>query len=164
VLALRALFFALLLPGTTLVLIPSLLLRREAAAGAFAFRPLPLQGLILLVVGGAALFWCIRDFAVSGRGTLAPIDPPTVLERAGLYRYVRNPMYVAVLVTLFGEALYFGSRTLAIYAVFVWAVFHTFVRLYEEPKLRALFGADYEAYRATVPRWIPHPKLRGSAP
>ena len=62
-LAMRALFFAILLPGTTLVLIPTLLLRREAAAGDFAFRPLRLQGLILLVIGGAALFWCIRDFA-----------------------------------------------------------------------------------------------------
>jgi protein-S-isoprenylcysteine O-methyltransferase Ste14 len=163
VLAVRALFFALLLPGTTLVLIPSLLLRREAAAGDFAFRPLRLQGLVLLVFGGAALFWCIRDFAVSGRGTLAPIDPPRKLVRAGLYRYVRNPMYVAVLTTLFGEALYFGSRTLAIYAVGVWLAFHAFVLLYEEPKLRELFGADYEAYRATVPRWIPRPKPRSRA-
>ena len=162
-LALRAILFALLLPGTTLVLLPSILLRRERVAGDFAFRPLRLQGLVLLVVGGAALFWCIRDFAVSGRGTLAPIDPPRKLVRAGLYRYVRNPMYVAVLVTLLGEALYFGSRTLAIYAVVVWVVFHTFVLLYEEPKLRRLFGADYEAYSAAVPRWLPRLSARKGA-
>jgi protein-S-isoprenylcysteine O-methyltransferase Ste14 len=164
VLALRALFFAILIPGTTVVLIPSLLLRREERTGPFTFQPLRLQGLVLLVGGAAALFWCIRDFAVSGRGTLAPVDPPRKLVRVGLYRHVRNPMYLAVLVTLFGEALFFGSRTLAIYAGVVWLVFHAFVRLYEEPRLRELFGADYDAYRALVPRWIPRLRAGSATP
>lgn len=163
-LALRALFFALALPGTALVLIPSLLLRREERTGPFTFQPLRLQGVVLLVLGAAGLFWCIRDFAVSGRGTLAPVDPPRKLVRVGLYRHVRNPMYVAVLVTLLGEALFFGSRTLAIYAVFVWLAFHAFVVFYEEPHLRELFGADYDAYRALVPRWIPRPRAWSATP
>jgi protein-S-isoprenylcysteine O-methyltransferase Ste14 len=114
--------------------------------------------------GVAALFWCIRDFAVSGRGTLAPVDPPRKLVRVGLYRYVRNPMYVAVLTALFGEVLFFESGTLAIYAGFVWLMFHSFVLLYEEPRLRELFGADYEAYRALVPRWIPRLRVGGARP
>ncbi|MEO8348450.1 MAG: isoprenylcysteine carboxylmethyltransferase family protein [Acidobacteriota bacterium] len=159
---LRALFFTILMPGTVVVVIPSMLLRREAPAGPFAFQPLRLQGLILLVVGAAALFWCIRDFAVSGRGTLAPVDPPRRLVRVGLYRYVRNPMYVAVITTLVGEALFFGSRTLAIYAGFAWLVFHLFVLLYEEPRLRELFGTDYVTYRALVPRWIPRLRVAGA--
>ena len=154
-LALRVLFFTLLLPGTSLVLIPWLLLRREPPARLFLLEPPRLLGLFLMAAGGAALLWCIRDFAVSGRGTLAPVDPPRKLVRVGLYRYVRNPMYVAVVTALFGEALFFESRTLGIYAGLAWLIFHSFVLLYEEPRLRDLFGADYKAYRARVPRWIP---------
>lgn len=163
-LALRVLFFTLLGPGTALVLIPRLLLRRQAPARPFVFEPPQLLGLILMSAGVAALFWCIRDFAVSGRGTLAPVDPPRKLVRVGLYRYVRNPMYVAVLTALFGEVLFFESGTLAIYAGFVWLMFHSFVLLYEEPRLRELFGADYEAYRALVPRWIPRLRVAGARP
>ena len=112
-------------------------------------------GLLLIAVGLVPLLVSIRDFAVSGRGTLAPVDPPRRLVRVGLYRHVRNPMYVGVVTALFGEALFFQSRALAIYAVVAWLAFHLFVVLYEEPHLRDTFPEDYEAYRAAVPRWIP---------
>lgn len=154
-LALRALFFAVLMPGTAVVLIPWLLLRGQLLPDVLVLRPGRLLGLLLMLVGGAALLLCIRDFAVSGRGTLAPIDPPTKLVRVGFYRYVRNPMYLAVLLVLAGEALFFEAGTLGIYAAIAAAVYHLFVVLYEEPHLRDIFGAEYEDYRAAVPRWIP---------
>jgi len=73
----------------------------------------------------------------------------------GLHRYIRNPMYVGVMLVVLGQALLFWSRTLAEYAAFLWLAFHVFVLLYEEPKLRRMFGEEYEAYQRRVPRWIP---------
>jgi protein-S-isoprenylcysteine O-methyltransferase Ste14 len=92
---------------------------------------------------------------VSGRGTLAPIDPPRHLVRVGLYRHVRNPMYVGALLVLVGEALFFESERLGFYAAIMALVYHLFVVLYEEPRLRDLFSEEYENYRRAVPRWIP---------
>lgn len=74
---------------------------------------------------------------------------------SGFYRFVRNPMYVAVVTAILGQALLFGSLALAGYAAAVWLCFHAFVLLYEEPTLRKTFGPEYEAFRAHVPRWIP---------
>lgn len=149
----RALAFTVVVPGTVLVAIPYGILSREPRP------PVPVAlrvlGSFLGAAGAAALLWCIRDFAVRGRGTPAPWDPPEKLVIAGLYRYVRNPMYVAILSALAGEALFFGSRGVAIYGVIVWLVFHLRVVLHEEPALRNLFGSEYEEYRAVVPRWIP---------
>ena len=104
-LALRAIFFTLLMPGTAVVWIPRMLLARETSRlelGFFRWAGLP-----LIVAGAAVLLACIVDFARKGRGTLAPIDPPRNLVAAGLYRYVRNPMYVGVVTTLIGEAVFF---------------------------------------------------------
>jgi protein-S-isoprenylcysteine O-methyltransferase Ste14 len=158
-LALRAIFFTLLLPGTTVVWIPRMLLAGDAGrADLGSWR---LAGIPLMAAGAAVLFACIEDFARKGRGTLAPVDPPRKLVAVGLYRYVRNPMYVGVVVTLIGEALFFESRSIGIYAAAAWLVFHLFVVLYEEPHLEGAFGAEYEKYRNTVPRWIP--RLRAEA-
>lgn len=154
-LPLRALFFTILLPGTALVLVPRMLLRRESPLHLNVLGPPRLLGLVLMSVGGAVLLRCVLDFLLVGRGTLAPVDPPRKLVRAGLYRRVRNPMYVGVVTALFGEALFFQSKAIAIYAVVAWTIFHLFVVLYEEPRLRDAFGAEYEEYRAAVPRWIP---------
>jgi protein-S-isoprenylcysteine O-methyltransferase Ste14 len=155
VLPLRALFFTILLPGTTLVLVPSMLLRRESPLHLNVLEPPRLLGLVFMGLGGAVLLRCILDFLLVGKGTLAPVDPPRKLVRVGLYRRVRNPMYVGVVTTLFGETLFFQSRAIAIYAVVVWTIFHLFVVFYEEPRLQDSFGAEYEEYRAAVPRWIP---------
>jgi protein-S-isoprenylcysteine O-methyltransferase Ste14 len=112
-------------------------------------------GALPLIGGVAILFRCIRDFAVVGRGTLAPIDPPKNLVVSGLYRYVRNPMYVGVLLVLLGEALLFASVSLLIYAAAFFVGAHLFIVLYEEPTLRRRFGESYERYTRTVQRWLP---------
>jgi protein-S-isoprenylcysteine O-methyltransferase Ste14 len=114
-------------------------------------------GLLLQLAGSAVLLWCVRDFAVRGRGTLAPVDPPTELVAAGLYRWVRNPMYVGVVTTLLGHALWFGSGWLLFYAACVFSGFHLFVTRFEEPGLSQRFGDSYRRYLTAVPRWIPRP-------
>jgi protein-S-isoprenylcysteine O-methyltransferase Ste14 len=118
------------------------------------------MGLATGLVGAAVLLWCVIDFARLGRGTLAPIDPPTVLVRRGLYRVVRNPMYVGVVTLLVGEALLFGSAAIAVWAALLAIAFHLRVLRYEEPVLRRTFGADFDAYCREVPRWLP--RLGGS--
>lgn len=94
----------------------------------------------------------IRLFAVQGLGTPAPVFPTRHLVVTGLYRFVRNPMYVAVVSTILGQALILGSVE---YAGFVWLLFHVFVLVYEEPTLRGSFGSEYQRFCAAVPRWIP---------
>ena len=106
-------------------------------------------------VGVAILVECFSRFAIEGRGTPAPIAPTEKLVVSGFYRHVRNPMYVAVLAVITGQALLFGSVVLLGYAGVVWLLFHGFVLLYEEPTLRHKFGPSYDVYRANVLRWWP---------
>jgi protein-S-isoprenylcysteine O-methyltransferase Ste14 len=94
-------------------------------------------------------------FAFQGVGTPAPIFPTQHLVVKGFYRYVRNPMYVAVVWVILGQALFLGNIHVLAYAIFVWLAFHSFVLIYEEPTLRKSFGAEYETFCAHVPRWIP---------
>jgi protein-S-isoprenylcysteine O-methyltransferase Ste14 len=152
-LALRAILAAAALPGTVALVVPWLLARSDRSP----FEPGPLRwlGAAAALLGAIGLVWCIVEFARLGRGTLAPVDPPRFVVRGGLYRYVRNPMYLCVLTLVLGEALLYGSRAVATYALVVAIGFHLFVVLYEEPTLRRSFGADYEAYARKVPRWIP---------
>jgi len=149
VLLIRSLLAAALLPGTVTIIVPWLILGRGASTGAHW------PGLVLVALGAAILFRCIWEFAVSGRGTLAPIDPPTRLVVNGLYRYVRNPMYVGVVLILAGEAWAFASGWLAMYAVGFFLVVNLFIIFYEEPALRRTFGESYAEYTRTVPRWMP---------
>jgi len=97
----------------------------------------------------------VWDFAANGRGTLAPVDPPRTLVVRGLYRYVRNPMYVGVMTILLGESLFFASTTLLRYAIGCFVAFHLFIMLYEEPTLRSKFGESYITYCSAVNRWLP---------
>jgi protein-S-isoprenylcysteine O-methyltransferase Ste14 len=105
-------------------------------------------------VGVLLLLWCVRDFHVIGRGSLAPWAPPERLVTVGLYRVTRNPMYVAVLLVLVGWAATFGGRALWLYAGTVAVAFHLRVVLGEEPWLARRHGAAWDEYRARVPRWI----------
>src|ERR1043166_364162 len=108
-LALRSIFFTILLPGTVTALGPYLIVTYGHATKFEHWALWQFAGLLPIIVGAAILFKCIGDFAVTGRGTLAPVDPPKQLVARGLYQYVRNPMYVGVLLVLLGEALLFAS-------------------------------------------------------
>jgi protein-S-isoprenylcysteine O-methyltransferase Ste14 len=117
--------------------------------------PLGAVGAAMIALGCAGLIDSFVRFALQGLGTPAPVAPTERLVVTGLYRCVRNPMYVAVLCTIFGQALLFASGPLVLYGAAVWLLFHSFVALYEEPVLRARYGAEYDAFCAAVPRWIP---------
>lgn len=111
-------------------------------------------GVAPLATGVVLLLWCVVEFYVEGRGTLAPWTPPRELVVTGLYRYSRNPMYVAVVLILAGWAILFRSWPMAVYAVAVAAAFHLRVLVHEEPWLARSFGDRWDAYRARVPRWF----------
>jgi protein-S-isoprenylcysteine O-methyltransferase Ste14 len=136
----------LVLPGTVAFLVPWLL--RPVSSH---FYP---AGIPLLAVGIVLLMWCVRDFYVAGRGTLAPWAPPQRLVIVGLYRLSRNPMYISVLIILCGWATTFASSTLWIYTAFVAIGFHLRVIFGEEPWLARTHGREWLAYRAHVPRWF----------
>jgi protein-S-isoprenylcysteine O-methyltransferase Ste14 len=149
--------FFLLAPGTVAVLIPWLLTGWHRGADLGPFR---VVGWLLVVVGGAGLVHAFARFVRQGMGTPAPVAPPDHLVVTGVYRYVRNPMYVAVLATIVGQALILGRALLFGYAVIAAAAMWAFVKLYEEPNLGRRFGAEYEAYRVAVPGWIPRLRRR----
>ncbi|HEY2943862.1 MAG TPA: isoprenylcysteine carboxylmethyltransferase family protein [Vicinamibacteria bacterium] len=115
-------------------------------------------GGLLIAIGLPVLLESFARFALEGRGTPAPVFPTQRLVVSGLYRYVRNPMYLAVLSIILGQALLFGSGTIVGYGALVGLGFHLFVLLYEEPTLRRTYGEEYARYRAHVRRW--RPRLR----
>lgn len=153
-LLLRSIFFTILQPGTVAVLIPYWLIS-SASSDVEADRPLRYLGLPLIIIGGAGLIWCVWEFFSTGRGTISPVDPPKHLVVRGLYRYVRNPMYVLVIIVLLGEAIFFRSVPVLIEAGVFFVLANLFVMLYEEPYLRRRFGESYESYSQAVGRWIP---------
>jgi protein-S-isoprenylcysteine O-methyltransferase Ste14 len=111
---------------------------------------------VLLILGGVpGLVDSFARFALEGLGTPAPVAPTRHLVVGGLYRYVRNPMYVSVVAGILGQALLFGDWRLLLYGGLFWLVCHAFVLAYEEPTLLKTFGKEYETYRANVPRWLP---------
>jgi len=149
-LALRAIFFVLLLPGTVAGYVPFCIL---SAADQVRVPELSLSSAgasIVAIAGAVVLLRCVWDFFAKGRGTLAPIDPPRVLVVSGLYRFTRNPMYNGVLALILGEAWLFGSMSLLKYALLVFVLFHLFVVFYEEPALTSQFGESYRVYRRAL--------------
>jgi protein-S-isoprenylcysteine O-methyltransferase Ste14 len=119
------------------------------------FAPFRLLGALCLLLGLPALLDSFARFALQGLGTPAPIAPPRHLVVTGLYRYVRNPMYVGVVALIIGQGLVFGSTAVLEYGAVVWLGFHLFVIAYEEPTLRHTFGDEYRQFQANVRRWIP---------
>jgi protein-S-isoprenylcysteine O-methyltransferase Ste14 len=144
--------FLVVAPGVVAGLIPWWLTGWEAGT---TWPPLQLLGALLLVVGVIVLLHAFVRFVVEGIGTPAPIAPTQRLVVGGLYRHVRNPMYLAVGATILGQALLLGRPILLLYAAAFAAVVFPFVRLYEEPTLARQFGAQYEAYNRAVPGWWP---------
>ena len=155
-LAARSLLWAVVLPGTVAVYIPW----RFFGLGDVRLDlhdPMHIGGGALFATGALLLALCIWEFAAIGRGTLAPVDPPRELVVAGLYRYVRNPMYLSVATILLGELLLTRSTGLLIFAAAWFVIVNLFVIFYEEPNLRRRFGTSYEHYVASVGRWVPRP-------
>ena len=146
----RAILSFIALPGIVAVILPPLVAYWDPWNTA---RWIP--GVWVMVVGAFILLWCVRDFHVSGRGTLAPWNPPRILVVRGLYRLVRNPMYIGVLILVLGWSLFFLSPLLFLYTTILALGFHHRVVKYEEPRLGMRFGPQWEIYRHEVPRWLP---------
>ena len=150
--ALGSALFLAVAPGVVAGLVPWLLTGWEAGA---TRPPLQVVGALMIVAGAVVLLDSFARFVVEGFGTPAPVAPTERLVVGGLYRYVRNPMYLAVGATIVGQALLFARPILLFYAAAFAAVVFTFVRLYEEPTLADQFGAEYEDYRRAVRGWWP---------
>src|SRR5689334_4682503 len=149
----RALFAFLALPGMIGFAIPLLMIDPD-----WRSQPFEPASAIALGVGTMLLLLCVREFYVSGRGTLAPWSPPVHLVTSGPYRYSRNPMYVAMSSLLIGWAWAFHSWPLAAWALFMIIAFHVRILLGEEPTLNRVFGESWRQYRGRVPRWIGLPR------
>ena len=153
-LSIRTLLFTVLVPGSVLFWGPYYLIAGRAR---FAAHWPPTIGdtpaLALVAVGTLVYFVCAWRFAAEGRGTPAPWDAPRVLVTGGLYRWVRNPMYVGIPIALIGEAWWLGAPNMVLYAAIVAVAFHLRVVMYEEPVLRRLFGSAFDAYCTRVRRW-----------
>jgi protein-S-isoprenylcysteine O-methyltransferase Ste14 len=150
-LAVRSALFTVVIPGLGGVYAPWWILTRGDA------KPTPTgwPGIGLIAIGAALYFWCLWLFAAVGRGTPGPWDAPRRLVAVGPYRWVRNPIYLAALLVVAGEAWLFHSLALVLYGAAVAVGVHLLVVAYEEPTLRRTFGASYLAYTRAVPRWVP---------
>jgi protein-S-isoprenylcysteine O-methyltransferase Ste14 len=158
----RSLLWTVLLPGFLGVYVPWRYFGLRRVQLDFG-DPIHLLGLVCASLGIVLLAACIFEFARSGRGTLAPVDPPRELVVRGLYRYVRNPMYLSVTAIVLGEVLLTRSRALLLYWAVWFLAVNLFVLGYEEPTLRARFGPSYEAYMQRVGRWLPRLRSRQNA-
>jgi protein-S-isoprenylcysteine O-methyltransferase Ste14 len=150
--ALGSAAFFVLAPGVTAGLIPWSLTGWDARD---TWAPLVVVGVVLIAAGLVVVVHAFARFVVEGIGTPAPLAPTEHLVVGGLYRHVRNPMYLAVAAIIIGQALVLGRPGLLLYAAAFVAVTGAFARWYEEPVLRERFGAEYEAYRRAVPGWWP---------
>jgi protein-S-isoprenylcysteine O-methyltransferase Ste14 len=153
--AVGSLVFLVLVPGVVAGVVPWALTGWHAGEGAPFWLPVRLVGAALVAGGAAVLLHAFGRFVLEGVGTPAPVAPTQHLVVGGLYRYVRNPMYVAVAGVIVGQALLLARPLLLVYGAAFVAVVSAFVRWYEEPTLRAQFGAEYDAYRRAVPAWWP---------
>jgi protein-S-isoprenylcysteine O-methyltransferase Ste14 len=154
-----ALFFAIA-PGVVAGLVPWWLTGWRVRGPLAHWAPVRVAGVIMLTAGAVVLAQAFVRFVAEGRGTPAPVAPTERLVTGGLYRHVRNPMYVAVVAVITGQALALGQPVLLGYAAAVWITVASFVRWYEEPALARQFGAQYEAYRRSVRAWWPRIRPR----
>jgi protein-S-isoprenylcysteine O-methyltransferase Ste14 len=158
-LAVRSLIWTILLPGVMAGYLPWRFFGLSEATPQLR-NPVDVLGLVAMAIGVVLLGACILEFGRSGRGTLAPLDPPKELVVQGLYRFVRNPMYLSVMTILIGECLLTRSLPMLEFAAGFLVVVNLFVIGYEEPTLRREFGDSYERYTRRVGRWIPSMRSR----
>jgi protein-S-isoprenylcysteine O-methyltransferase Ste14 len=151
--AARSLYFLVVVPGFVAGVAPFLWTDRWESNDPPAW--LRTTGIALIVAGATALIGAFVRFVIEGSGTPAPWEPTEQLVKGGLYRYVRNPMYLAVGAVIAGEAALLGRADLLIYLAAFFAIVVLFVHRYEQPDLTKRFGAAYDDYRRNVPAWLP---------
>ena len=150
----KILFFMFIGPGSVIFFIPYFILSFFGSSNLIKAGDLQYFGILPIIAGSIVSLWCSFDFIFIGKGTPVPTDPPKKLVVFGLYRFVRNPMYIGILVLLFGEAVLFKSFILICYTACIFCLFQIFIIGFEEPSLHAQFGKEYEEYCSSVPRWI----------
>ena len=155
----RALTYAAIFIGVVLVYVPASILSSAGISGPPGNGAGHIVAMVMVAGGVALALWCVLTFALVGKGTPAPFDPPRRLVIVGPYRFVRNPMYLGAGLALLGLALYYGSASLFGFVGLFLLIVFLFIVGYEEPTLRRTFGADYEAYTKRVGRFLP--RLRG---
>jgi protein-S-isoprenylcysteine O-methyltransferase Ste14 len=150
-----SILFFFVAPGTVAGLVPWLISQWTFDAPFLGSGAMRFVGAALIFAGLDMVVDSFARFAIVGGGTPAPTNPTQHLVVSGYYRFVRNPMYVAVATMIFGQAILLGNVNVLVYGLLALVVCHAFVVLYEEPTLARAFGDAYSAYRANVPRWIP---------
>jgi len=153
----RTVTYATLFVGLVLVFVPARILSWSGVGPVGKIGVLHVEGMVAAAGGAVLALWCVLTFALTGRGTPAPFDPPRRLVVRGPYRVVRNPMYIGASLALAGAALFYRSLPLLGYTAVFLLITHVFVVLYEEPTLRRTFAAEYETYCRRVRRWWPGP-------
>jgi protein-S-isoprenylcysteine O-methyltransferase Ste14 len=159
-LLIRAITYAALFIGFLLLFLPARVLSGSGINRPETIGVAQVAGIIVVAAGAALALWCIITFVVAGRGTPAPFDPPRRLVVVGPYRWMRNPMYLGATLALAGAALFYGSWALLGYAAAFVLLMYLFVVIYEEPALKASFGAPYVEYCKRVRRWWPRRSVR----
>jgi protein-S-isoprenylcysteine O-methyltransferase Ste14 len=157
----RTLTYASAFIGFVLIFLPARLLAWSGIVRPAAIEVPQILGVAIGSAGAAVALWCVFAFALIGKGTPAPFDPPRRLVVRGPYRFVRNPMYIGAASALAGAALFFESMPLLVYFSIFLLVTHLFVVIYEEPTLRRSLGPEYEAYCRRVRRWLPRVSVQG---
>ena len=152
---LGSVLFLFVAPGTVVGLVPWWISKWKVLPTPPGFLVVQLIGILMLAVSVLILLEAFARFALQGIGTPAPVSPTRHLVVTGFYRFVRNPMYVAVVAAILGQSMILANLMLVLYAAVVWIVTNLFVVIYEEPTLRRKFGNEYADFRANVPRWIP---------
>lgn len=151
----RALTYASLIVALGLLLLPGDWLQWAGVIRPASVGPQQALGVLVAVLGLSVTLWCVLEFAVVGRGTPVPLDPPRRLVVRGPYRFVRNPMAIGLGTAILGVAVYYESWRLAALTATFFFTIHLLVVVYEEPTLRRSFGDQYAAYCDAVPRWCP---------
>jgi len=155
----RTVVYLAIIVGLVVIFLPAEILEGTGLVRASPMGIIQFVGATLTLAGVGLAFWCALTFAVLGRGTPLPFDPPRRLVIAGPYRWVRNPMAIGAGSALVGVALFYESLPFFMFAGLFMLAIHAMVVLYEEPTLRRMFGAEYAAYCAKVSRWLPHPPV-----